>query len=740
MRRTVVRRKIYGFRSLLVCLLLLGSGHPASAVMVTGSSIPDERLMDWTKAGVPGGIPSRTLIYITIKKAPDVSLATTGTMGAGSNLLTVASATGFEAGQGIQVKGAAFLPWTTTPGADLNTLIISVNGTTLTLLDKAQVSVAGISVVPDDAAGIQSAVNTCPVGQVVRVSEGVYVLSRGISIVKHGEIVLRGDGSGKTVLMSAVKSAPAISVGSGDWPPPSATIPITAGATKNSSSITVDSTAATASHAAFKVGGIIRIGAGVNPPYVHNIGVSSYDTSLSMTFRVVSLTANTVTFQPALPFDFTPYQPMAGVFNLIPLTGVGLEDLTVDLQGVGTVGVSLNQIWGSWVRNIEIKNSYNHILTLYGVLQSEVSHCYFHDTVRAGPNTEGLDFYRDSAWNLIEDNIVYRAGGIVLGDWEGGDVGNVMAYNLVYGTESGSADVAMADMLLNHGSNNLLNLIEGNITGGILADEYFGSTSHDMILRNWVTVTHPTALNNKSAIRLKHFSDYMTVWGNVLGTSAFPTSGSLTGNRAYGGYYDAPLISGYDNGASTGVQTIFELGFPNIGNTGFIGTIPVSNPIDYSSQGSTLATSQALDLNVAATLIRHGNFDYYNRAISWDSSLTDHTIPLSLVHTAKPVFFGNLLWPPFDPTLPPGALNDSNLERIPAGYRYLHGHDLAPAPGTGDVSGDSRVTMYDAALVLKYTVGGALTAAQQARADINGDTAVDTADAAEIAKRAVTSP
>ncbi|MEI8012434.1 MAG: dockerin type I repeat-containing protein [Candidatus Omnitrophota bacterium] len=55
----------------------------------------------------------------------------------------------------------------------------------------------------------------------------------------------------------------------------------------------------------------------------------------------------------------------------------------------------------------------------------------------------------------------------------------------------------------------------------------------------------------------------------------------------------------------------------------------------------------------------------------------------------------------------------------------------------GDLSGDGKVTMYDAALVLKYTIGGTLTPAQQARADINGDAKVDAADAVAIARKAV---
>ncbi|MEI8012945.1 MAG: dockerin type I repeat-containing protein, partial [Candidatus Omnitrophota bacterium] len=61
----------------------------------------------------------------------------------------------------------------------------------------------------------------------------------------------------------------------------------------------------------------------------------------------------------------------------------------------------------------------------------------------------------------------------------------------------------------------------------------------------------------------------------------------------------------------------------------------------------------------------------------------------------------------------------------------------AAAGFMGDVSGDGRVTMYDAALVLKYTVGSSLTLLQQAQADINGDTKIDTVDAVAIARKAL---
>ncbi len=77
--------------------------------------------------------------------------------------------------------------------------------------------------------------------------------------------------------------------------------------------------------------------------------------------------------------------------------------------------------------------------------------------------------------------------------------------------------------------------------------------------------------------------------------------------------------------------------------------------------------------------------DYLGHSIAWDAAISDHAIPNSYFRSSKPLWFGNLPWPPFDPANPPGALNDANLCRIPAGYRYVHGTDpveAAKKPGT----------------------------------------------------------
>jgi hypothetical protein len=215
----------------------------------------------------------------------------------------------------------------------------------------------------------------------------------------------------------------------------------------------------------------------------------------------------------------------------------------------------------------------------------------------------------------------------------------------------------------------MMNLVEGNIAGGMGSDGYFGSTSHITVARNWFTATHPTATDNLIAVNFGRWNTYCKLVGNVLGTSSFSRSGQFQ-----------PITSfGY------GTEVIYKLGFPNMGNSGLSMTWGPTTPPDYTAQsaqqpggdshGNGGNTLQELDLNVANSMIRHGNYDYLNGSIVWDSGITDHTIPASFFRAGKPSYFASLTWPPFDPASPPGRFDSSNISRIPAGYRYVHGTD-----------------------------------------------------------------
>jgi hypothetical protein len=80
---------------------------------------------------------------------------------------------------------------------------------------------------------------------------------------------------------------------------------------------------------------------------------------------------------------------------------------------------------------------------------------------------------------------------------------------------------------------------------------------------------------------------------------------------------------------------------------------------------------QELDLDVEATTLKKAN-NYLPTGVP-AAEAVGGSLPASLYQSAKPAWFGNLAWPPFDPASP-----KLSYEAIPAGYRYVNGKE---APG-----------------------------------------------------------
>jgi len=109
----------------------------------------------------------------------------------------------------------------------------------------------------------------------------------------------------------------------------------------------------------------------------------------------------------------------------------------------------------------------------------------------------------------------------------------------------------------------------------------------------------------------------------------------------------------YESTLSGFESSIYELGYPNIGNSNYLRVLNPTTPPNYRSLPNTLEGCQQLDLNVKATILRHGNFDYVNNHVIWDPAIPDHTIPNSLYLSGKPSWWGVLPWPPIGPDKSP---------------------------------------------------------------------------------------
>jgi hypothetical protein len=168
-----------------------------------------------------------------------------------------------------------------------------------------------------------------------------------------------------------------------------------------------------------------------------------------------------------------------------------------------------------------------------------------------------------------------------------------------------------------------MNLWEGNVGYQVAGDFIHGSSSHNTVFRSrslgWQSETI-TANNNAVALGKKN--TYVNVVGCVLGTDGRSTR------------YEVLPGQPYDVSSEI---TIWALG--------------VMHP-------------DADDPNVAATLLRHGNYDYVNHDTIWDESIEERTLPASLYLSAKPAWFGDVPWPPIGPDV------DGLSQKIPAQLRF----------------------------------------------------------------------
>ena len=121
----------------------------------------------------------------------------------------------------------------------------------------------------DSSAIIQSAIDNCPQGQVVYIPEGTFRLGTLLHVQNNQGITVRGAGMGRTTLFGP-NNNPIFTAGDPTWPPPEEDptnwVPITSGAIKGSSTITVANTSK------FVIGAPMAIAPNPLPVWAHNLG------------------------------------------------------------------------------------------------------------------------------------------------------------------------------------------------------------------------------------------------------------------------------------------------------------------------------------------------------------------------------------------------------------------------------------------------------------------------------------
>ena len=485
------------------------------------------------------------------------------------------------------------------------------------------------------ASAINSAISSCQNGVVV-LNAGTYSSLGGTILLNKSNVTLRGAGADKTIISGPdhIKIASG-GVGSLDTA-------ITGGATKGSTTFTVASTSS------LSVGRMIEIDRTDDKALIPYFGSwsPSNGRSIVQVNVITAISGNTVTVRNPLFFDFASGSPQINFYYSSTVVKSGVEDLKIDLQGQGGYGIQINAADSCWVKGVDVGNGGNYMLQILSSVNLEVRDSFIHDG-GTGPNHSGICFMADYRWGgnssaRIENNIINNAFPNV--EINNDSSGLYVGYNYSPGSNGGGGNIVTWNLDDNHAPFPVMNLYEGNVADMFGSDGYFGGSGYATTLRNYLTGLNPNFGASGNAVVLKRLTYYYSVVGNVLGSSAQNPAGYATG--------------------CTKSPAIYELGFPNIGNCG-------TTPWD----GVTVAGGYP-DAKVSSTLVRWGNYDYFNKATRYEASEipsgvsvpTNQVVPASLVYSATPAWWPSTIqWPPIGPDVTGGNGDTSgHAYKIPA--------------------------------------------------------------------------
>jgi hypothetical protein len=549
----------------------------------------------------------------------------------------------------------------------------------------------------DDTANIQSAVEACPLGQVVSLSAGTFTIAEGNHVQLDRGVTLRGAlrgaGAGSTILTRAggatlnsyipgSSPSPMVILGPMHYNNNQTAVTLAADGAQGAYSVQV------ASAAGFSVGQIVLLdeasGAQWMPDVIwpnmqiwassdyrvvwqkHNPnygGVDDFSASESPNqsgsagcwfsncdrptnemHQITAISGNTITFDSPLTISYrVSHQAQLHYFQT-PLTqNAGVENLTVQHADAD----SIDFLWCAycWAQNVENTLWLGDAFGINNSFRVQLEGVYIHNGVWPvnGGGGYNISLANGSSEVLIENSISVLTNKVMVDRSSG--AGSVVAYNYMDdGYINGSDGWIEIGLNGSHMVGGHHILFEGNQSFNADSDQTHGNSIYHTFFRNWLTGYRKpfTALDGTS------INDATQPGNGPLRTAGahayaywFSFIGNVLGTSGQMSGWTHNCISGTNNIPS---QCIWELGYMDI-------------------------TPQGYDPKVAATAIQDGNFDYLTNTIAWAASDTTHTLPNSLYLTQKPAFFNagrGYAWPWVDPI-------NGTLSTLPATARYLAG-------------------------------------------------------------------
>ena len=237
---------------------------------------------------------------------------------------------------------------------------------------------------------------------------------------------------------------------------------------------------------------------------------------------VTNIDGNKVTISPGLymPNWRSAQSPGAWWENSV-VSGDGVEDLSIDHADSGAkCGIEMYNAYQCWVKGIRDLNSNRDHVGLFLTTHSVVRDSYFYGTQNAIYLSYGVELFM-ACDNLIENNIFQHIVSPMITNGCGS--GSVWGYNFaVDDYYSASRSWMMAGISL-HAAGTDMMLYEGNECTGIVGDYIHGTHNLVTAFRNQLIGWEAGMAKQTIPVQLYSFSRYFNFVGNVLGKPGFHT-------------------------------------------------------------------------------------------------------------------------------------------------------------------------------------------------------------------------
>lgn len=603
---------------LLICAMFLQAQPPWTGILASS------RAIDWSGAGVVGGIPSYPACT-SGQAGVTVPIAAYSGTAAKINTALVNCASANPSGSHLDLASGTFILTTGVDMSGLNNIVLRGQGASATVLSLSTAAYPatfcnGATAIVCAAAGD----NTFPNGEqnVCDWTAGYSPGTQTITLSNCGSTT-PSDGSLSNLHVGSIIVLDQVDLATDPgtiWPCVNAT---TCSQEGNGSFARTDGTTV----------------AGVNIRSQQQ--VVSVTAISGSTISISSGLSSTGIYMP----NWTSTQKPQAWFASHYAHGNGVENLGVDTGGVDVSDhdITITTAYNCWIKGVTALNAVRSGITLNLTSHITVQDSYLYQNTAHLTQSYALE--RNNTSDSLVQNNIFQQVTDSSPTCNGGCEGNVAFANFATDTQFAAAGWFQGSYYI-HASGSDLNLDEENIGSGTTADDIHGTHHFTNYFRNFYPGYQDSCDDGADTCTTQ------TVPVNIYaGNRYFSFIGGVYGTPGYHTQYDCKALA-------TGIPcTNGNVSVYALGQTASVGTSANTAISGYCTTPACLATSD-YDPQTVNYMMRWGNWDVVNAAAQFNSSEvpsglavfsnpvpSSHTLPASFFLTSKPSWWGSLPWP-----------------------------------------------------------------------------------------------